>query len=375
MVPVLHDLLSDTAMRPAAIKGLARYDDPKTPDLILKRYATLTEEEKSDAVHTLTSRAAYAKALLDAMEKKQVPIKDVSAFNIRQIQALGNKDLTDTLAKVWGAIRPASQEKAALMTKYKSAMTPEYMKKANLGKGRLLYQKTCAACHRLFGEGGDIGPDLTGSQRHNLDYLLENMIDPSAIVAKDYQVTVLATTGGRIITGIIKGENDKAVTVQTQNELIVLPRGDIESRKQSPLSMMPDGQLDSMTLTQVRDLIAYLASPMQVPLAAEEGVSERSRSTVSGLKIRRHRPGKKMGEREAGKVLSLLLIFRPRFFLLSAIGRVLLQFVRALLLRKHGRESPNVSRKSREVFAAGAGEVSRPMGSVQLRWITDHCKQ
>jgi putative heme-binding domain-containing protein len=268
MVLVLQDLLGDSALRDSAIKGLARFDDTKTPELILKRYATLTDEEKSDAVHTLTSRQSYTKALLDAMEKKQVPIKDVSAFSARQIQALGNKELTETLAKVWGAIRPASEEKAALMKKFKSAMTPEYLKKANLSRGRLVYQKTCAACHRLFGEGGEIGPDLTGSQRMNLDYLLENMLDPSAIVAKDYQVTVLATTSGRIITGIIKGENDKAVTVQTQNELIVLPREDIESRKKSPLSMMPEGQLDPMTLTEVRDLIGYLASPMQVPVAA-----------------------------------------------------------------------------------------------------------
>ena len=100
MVPVLHDLLGDNALRDSALKGLARFDDPKTPDLILKQYATLADEEKFDAVHTLTSRPSYAKALLDAMEKKQVPIKDVSAFSARQIQALGNKDLTDTLAKV-----------------------------------------------------------------------------------------------------------------------------------------------------------------------------------------------------------------------------------------------------------------------------------
>jgi putative heme-binding domain-containing protein len=268
LVPVLQGLLDDNALRDAAIKGLARFDDSKTPELILKRYAALSDEEKLDAVHTLTSRPAYARALLDAMEKKQVPRQDVSAYSARQIEALGNKELTDTLTKVWGAIRPASEQKASLMRQYKQALTPDFLKKANLARGRLLYQKTCAACHRLFDDGGNVGPELTGSQRTNLDYVLENMLDPSAVVGKDYQVTILATTSGRVLTGIIKQENDKALTVQTQNELIILPKEDIESRKPSALSIMPEGQLDPMTITEVRDLIAYLGSPVQVPLPA-----------------------------------------------------------------------------------------------------------
>ena len=219
-------------------------------------------------MHTLTSRPAYALALLDALEKQQLPRQDVSAFNARQMQALGNQDITERLTRAWGTIRPASEQKTVLLKKYKASLTPEYLKKANLPRGRLLYQKTCAACHRLFEEGGNIGPELTGSQRSNLDYVLENMLDPSAIVAKDYQVTMLATTNGRVISGIIKKENDKAVTVQTQNELIVLPREDVENRKLSPLSIMPEGQLDPLSMSEVRDLVAYLASPVQVPLPA-----------------------------------------------------------------------------------------------------------
>jgi putative membrane-bound dehydrogenase-like protein len=268
LVPVLQGLLNDGAMRSAALKGLARFDDAKTPELIVKGYADYSDEEKIDAVTTLTSRPAFAQALLVAMEKKLVSTRDVSAFNARQIQALGNKEITDRLAKVWGTIRPASEDKAVLLTKYKTALTAANLKKANLSNGRQLYQKNCAACHRLFGEGNDIGPDLTGSQRSNLDYILENIIDPSAIVAKDYQVTVFEAKDGRVILGIIRQETDKAITVQTQNERIVLPREDIASRKQAPLSMMPEGQLNAMSMTEARDLIGYLASPMQVPLPA-----------------------------------------------------------------------------------------------------------
>ncbi len=269
LVPVLQGLLADKDMRGAAIRGLARFDDPQTPALLLKRYATLSDTEKADAIHTLTSRPEYARALLNAIAAKQMSRGDVSAFNARQIQALGNKEVTEALAKVWGTIRPASTVKAGLIKKYKAALTADYLKSANLPHGRALYQKSCAACHRLFGEGGAVGPELTGSQRANLDYILENILDPSAIVAKDYQVTILTTTSGRIITGIIKQESDKAVTVQTPNEVIVLPKADIESRQHSPQSIMPEGQLDELRMDDVRDLIGYLASPGQVPLAAQ----------------------------------------------------------------------------------------------------------
>jgi len=138
--------------------------------------------------------------------------------------------LAGKLAKVWGEVRPAAADKAKLMAKYKAELTPTTLKKANLANGRALYVKSCATCHRLFGEGGDIGPDLTGSQRTNLDYILENVLDPSAIVPKEYQVTVVVTTAGRTLSGIVKKESEQALTLQLPNEVVVVPKGEIESR-------------------------------------------------------------------------------------------------------------------------------------------------
>jgi putative heme-binding domain-containing protein len=152
------------------------------------------------------------------------------------------------------------------MEKYKKQLTPHVLKAANLSNGRLVYARNCAACHRLFDDGIPIGPDLTGSQRANLDYVLENLLDPSAVVPGDYQVTALLTKNGRLLTGIIKQETDKAVTVQTQNESVLVPKDEIETREKSAVSMMPEGLLDKLTTEEVRDLIAYLAGPNQVPL-------------------------------------------------------------------------------------------------------------
>jgi putative heme-binding domain-containing protein len=187
------------------------------------------------------------------------------------MMALQQKDITDRLVKVWGTLRPASKEKAERMAKLKVLLSPDYLRAANTSLGRLVFSRTCASCHRLFDQGGAIGPELTGSQRANLDYVLENLLDPSAIVPFDYRVTIIETKDGRFLTGIIKHEDDRTLTVQTQNDAVVIPKSEIESRNQSSLSLMPDGLLDKMTNEELRDLVVYLASPSQVPLPKEQG--------------------------------------------------------------------------------------------------------
>jgi putative heme-binding domain-containing protein len=143
------------------------------------------------------------------------------------------------------------------------------MRQADRSAGRGVFQKNCANCHKLFDAGGAVGPEITGAQRMNLDYLLENLIDPSAAVAKDFRMQIIETTGGRIITGLLVAESDTAVTLQTINEKVVVPLNEIAERGISPLSIMPEQMLEKLSFEQVRDLIAYLSSPGQVPLPAE----------------------------------------------------------------------------------------------------------
>jgi putative heme-binding domain-containing protein len=266
LLPRLRDLIEDRALRGAALRGLAAYADEETPELILRHYPSFTAAEKTDAVLTLASRPAYAHALLTALEQGRVARRDVSAFTARQLLALKDPDINARLARVWGTVRPALQDKARLLVKYKALLTADALAKADPSRGRAVFKQTCASCHRLFDDGGDVGPDLTGSQRANLDYVLENVLDPSAVVAKEYQVTVIETKDGRVLTGIIRQENDRAVTVQTQNEKVTVPKREIQSRTASPVSMMPEGMFRKLTNDEVRDLLAYLAARHQVPL-------------------------------------------------------------------------------------------------------------
>jgi len=131
-----------------------------------------------------------------------------------------------------------------------------------------VFAKTCMQCHALFGTGGKIGPDLTGSNRANLHYVLENVLDPSAMVGNAYQMTTVVTTGGRVISGIIQAATSSSVTVQTANERVVLSRDDVDEMVPSPVSMMPEGVVAKLEKDHLRDLIAYLASKSQVPLPA-----------------------------------------------------------------------------------------------------------
>ena len=118
----------------------------------------------------------------------------------------------------------------------------------------------------LFGDGEKIGPDLTGAQRSSLEYVLENILDPSAVVGKDYRMTIVLMDDGRVLNGLVVSKNDKTMVIQTQSRKETLPMESIEQIKETTLSPMPDGLLTTLTADQIRDLIAYLMHPTQVAL-------------------------------------------------------------------------------------------------------------
>lgn len=270
LAPVLLDQLAEKATRRAALRGLPAYAHPDTPGRVLAVYSGLTAEEKQDAVAVLAARKEYAGALLDALESKAVPRVDVSAFVARQVYALGDAKLNERLRQAWGEVRDANPMKQGLLKKYKAMLTPAALANADPANGRVVFAKSCQQCHRLFGEGGTIGPDLTGSNRSDLDYLLSNLIDPSAEVGRDFRMSVVRTTDDRVITGIVVERTAARVVVQTATDRHTLSPDDVAGVKDTPLSIMPEGQLDALTREQVRDLVAYIGSKSQVPLPGKK---------------------------------------------------------------------------------------------------------
>jgi putative heme-binding domain-containing protein len=265
---VLQKLVVDSALQGPALQGLAFYDNPETPDIILQAYASLPAAQKRNAVNTLASRASYAGALLDAVAAKKVAANDVPADLVRQLRNLKDQALDKRIAEVWGIIRSTPADKAREMARYRQVLTAPYQAPRDLTLGRALFTRTCQQCHQLFGVGGKVGPDITGSNRANLDYLLENILDPSAVIPKEYAVTVIELKNGRFITGIVRERTPAALTVVTATETLTIPRGEVDAETPSNTSMMPDDQLKPFTDHEVRSLFAYLQSPAQAPLLA-----------------------------------------------------------------------------------------------------------
>ena len=265
---VLVRLLDDSSLRPDTLRGLASFDDAKVPAAILAVYGDLSTAERRDALATLTSRPAFATALLDAVAGGKVPANHLTADLITNLRNLSDDALNKRIEQVWGIVRSSPEDLAKMIVVYKSLLTSPAPSKPDLELGRAVFGKTCQTCHTLFGTGAKIGPELTGSNRQNLDYLLSNIVDPSAVMAKEYQPLVVRTGDGRTITGIKKEETADSITLQTQNEAIVVAKADIDSSKQSDKSMMPDNQLLQFTSHEIRSLVAYLQAGGQTPMQA-----------------------------------------------------------------------------------------------------------
>ena len=263
LAPVLQQLLQDPALRGAALRGLAAYEDAKTPGAILEIYGSLTGAEKRDALNTLVARAAFTKPLLAAIAQKIVPAKDLTADIVRQLRQFKDAEINAQVEKLWGVARESEAGKLQEIARYKIMLTAKGAGEAM--RGRAVFARTCQQCHTLFDAGGKVGPDITGSNRGDLDYILQNVLDPNAVIPNDYRTSNLETKDDRLITGIVTRQDDNAVTIVVPGETILVPRNEVKSLTQSELSMMPEGLLQPLGDDDVRDLLAYLKSPAQVP--------------------------------------------------------------------------------------------------------------
>jgi putative heme-binding domain-containing protein len=221
--------------------------------------------DRAVLVGLMVSRASSAALLLDAVASNTVPRNALNAFHARQIRNFNNDALNAKLSQVWGEVRSSDADKMKLIARYRVLLTPGRLKQTDLSQGRAVFNHTCAVCHKLYGEGAPIGPDLTGGGRANLDYLLENIVDPSAIVPADYRVSDLELKDGRSLTALIVAQTSHSVTVQTPTEKFTLQRAEIASLRQTQTSLMPEGLLQGMKDEDICNLIAYLMSPNQAP--------------------------------------------------------------------------------------------------------------
>jgi len=265
-----EQLLGERFLNTVAARGLALFDDPAIGKKLAQSYRAFHQSERKQLIAALVTRPAFARALLDEIAAGKIPREDLSTFDARQIRSFNDDALSKRLAEVWGELRDTSADKRALIAKLKTQLTPAVLASADKGAGRVVFESLCATCHTLYGHGGQIGPDLTGSGRANLDYLLENIVDPSAVVPADYRLNIVTLKDGRVINGMIGAKTDRTITFKTATEPVTVERAEIVKQEEVAQSMMPEGLVLAFSDAQVRDLIAYLMHPVQVELPTEK---------------------------------------------------------------------------------------------------------
>ena len=173
-------------------------------------------------------------------------------------------------AEVWGpaeeSAQSATEERA--FARYRGLLNEATLSGANLAHGRTMFQRTCGACHKMYGEGGTIGPDITGSNRANLDYLLSNVLTPNVEIQDAYKMVVVTTRDGRTHSGNVASETDRQLTLRVVGrDPVTIAKADIQSRETTTSSMMPPGLFDALTDREVVDLVAYLRTVEQVKIS------------------------------------------------------------------------------------------------------------
>ncbi len=260
---LLKVLIDEPALTLSAIRGYAIVRNDEAPAVLISRYSKLNAQHQRAVIETLASRKAYAEALLEALKMNQIQPSAVPVQVARTLKNLLGKKFTD----VYGALPVVGAEREHLIKKYKKLCKPSAVAAADASRGRAVFQKTCAACHVLYGEGGKVGPELTGANRANLDYILLNSVYPSLDVPHAYRTVSVLTVDGRVVNGVLAEEDGTKIVLRTPEQpRVVIAKEDIDFRKISPQSMMPDGQLDAMKPQEVIDLVKYLRTTEQVEL-------------------------------------------------------------------------------------------------------------
>ncbi len=263
---LLVRLLEEESMRRPAIRAIAAFDDERLASLLLERYEDFTVEERQDAIQTLASRPESGWQLTQAIKRGDVPKRDVPAYVARQLRrVVGNG-----FVEVWGPIDALSADREALFQHYRDLFQEDAVAQADPHQGRATFERVCAACHKMYGEGGEIGPDITGSNRANLDYLLSNVLNPSEEIPEGYQMVILTTRDGRTYSGNLANEDERQVTLRiVGQDPVVIAKSSIQSRETVPISLMPGGLLSTLSEEDALGLVRYLRTTEQVSLPKE----------------------------------------------------------------------------------------------------------
>jgi len=269
VTPLLLELAfeaEDVALAKAAVTALGSFSDDEIGERLARDFAKLPSDRslREAAIEVLSARKAWAKRLVKGVQEKKIDHSLVSISVVERLKLHGDAEIEALVKKLWGAGRASPREIEAQMVVVRQIIAAG---SGDAAQGKALYTKSCANCHKLHGEGKTIGPDLTGYERDNLDFLLVSIADPSAAIREEFTQFRVVTRDGRIVTGTITERGDRSITLQSADKgPLTIPSDNIEEGPVAmPTSLMPDQILRDFNSQQIRDLFAYLKSKQPAP--------------------------------------------------------------------------------------------------------------
>jgi putative heme-binding domain-containing protein len=271
----LWKLLNDQFLAGAAATSIAKQATPEEAKKLAESYSKVWPPGKMGIIAGLSSKPEWMNLLLESIENKVIPLGAIDASTWRNFQLISDWALLERARKLNPKMLEVAADKEKQIHELESVLTSNTTagstvagnptEPADASRGRTVWKNICANCHKLYGEGGAIGPELTGAQRTNLRYWTENILAPSAQVATNYRLEMFRLQDGTAVNGVPLSETNETITIQTDKEKLTFEKGDIEDRKTSSLSLMPEGLLNPLTDDAKRDLFQYLMSSNQVP--------------------------------------------------------------------------------------------------------------
>jgi putative heme-binding domain-containing protein len=258
-VPVITKLLrneKDDNARLDLLGALSRFNTPEVGQTILELFPTFPSKVRSAAATALSSRADWARSLLEMVDRGEAKKERISVGNLLVMQNLGDPQVDKLLKKNFGSLRASSAEKETTIKNLRHAISRPG---ADIAKGHEIFKTTCAICHTLKNEGAKIGPDLTGYERDNLDFMLPAIVDPSLGIREEFTLYNLTTKEDQVFAGFVAENTPQFVTMlDAAGRKTRIAREDIKTLNALPISLMPEGLLNALSVEQTRDLFAYL---------------------------------------------------------------------------------------------------------------------
>ncbi|MFQ5733934.1 MAG: dehydrogenase, partial [Planctomycetaceae bacterium] len=236
---------------------LARLKSDKVADVVLKNYGKLEPELQPKAVELLTQRVNWSRKLLAAIGKKAVPANAINLNQARRLIGFKDKQLAKLVTDNWGIVRMGRDPKRAQYV----ATWKRFLRKnhGDAFKGEKVFYKVCGQCHKMYGKGETVGPDITRNGRNSFDQLLSNVFDPSLVIGSGYRAWQVATTKGRVITGLLVENSPQRIVLKVQGgKLETIARGDVDIAKESQVSMMPEDLEKQLKPNEIADLFAFI---------------------------------------------------------------------------------------------------------------------